>query len=129
MESIRKISSSSLYADNYLISQDSIISSLNRFLQSVENMNEVVMVPSKLHDLKADLKVNGSVDISDLYENYKMLVNFKNNILWGTGQSSENANPQFKHHLQRLHQLLNQYSDIANHLVNKYQSETGSHQI
>lgn len=147
MDDCRKISSCSLYSsDHNLYSQESILFALNRFLKSIANMNDTVLVPCKLHDvvdddqdeksltsLSSDDGLSSGALSANLYDNYQMLNEAKEEILWGNNikQSSNEdceASPAFqlKYHIQHLQQLLNQFSDVANSITTKYQSETGS---
>lgn len=142
MEDCRKISSCSLYTSDQLYSQESIMFALNRFLRSIANMNDTVLVPSKLHVLDdgQDEKSLTSLSSDDgmssglsanLFDNYQMLNEAKEEIMWGNNskvQEPSEATPgfQLKYHIQHLQQLLNQFSDVANSIATKYQSETGT---
>lgn len=136
----RKISSCSLHSSDHLYSQDSVLYALNRFLKTISNMNDTVLVPCKLHDVDEDQDEKSLTSMSsddgvssltaNLFDSYQMLNEAKEDLLWGTNGKQEinEASPthQFKHHLTHLQQLLNQFSDVANQLTTKYQSETGS---
>ncbi|XP_053203907.1 mid1-interacting protein 1-B-like [Panonychus citri] len=145
MEEMRKISSCSLHSSDHNYSQESILYALNRFIKSVGNMNNSVLVPSKLHDIdddQLDSKSvmslssddgstsslgNSSTGSGTLHDQYRMIIEAKEDILWGTNlrqpePSEASISLQFKYHLQQLQQLLNQFADVANHLTAKYES-------
>ena len=115
----RKISSISLYDQASLAyAQDSILPSISRFINSINNMNHVIMVPSKLHDFECEdagdlndaksvasdegsLSSSSSVSsnlinlansnpehssltgATSLYDSYRMLIQAKDDVLWG----------------------------------------------
>lgn len=171
----RKISSTSLYEQTNVFSQDSILPSMNRFINSINHMNHVVMVPSKLFDFEAEeqmdandsksihslgsddgtlshsssvasnlvtFEVPASVSSSPdsvspqpvapvtnnitLYDNYRMLMQAKEELLWGSAVSSSlddsPISAQFRANLRQLNILLTQFAEMADFLTNKYQN-------
>ncbi|XP_015794088.1 mid1-interacting protein 1-like [Tetranychus urticae] len=144
MEDMRKISSCSLHSSDHNYSQESILYALNRFIKSVGNMNNSVLVPNRLQDIDEDLDSksivslcsddgstsslgNSSSGSGTLHDQYRMIIEAKEDILWGTNlrqpePSEASISLQFKYHLQQLQQLLNQFADVANHLTAKYES-------
>jgi len=115
----RKISSISLYDQaNLAFAQDSIIPGISRFINSINNMNQTILIPSKLHDFECEesgdlndaksvISDDGSLSSSSsvssnlinlansnpetselssgtsLYDSYKMLIQAKDDLLWG----------------------------------------------
>ena len=150
-DNIRKTSTAVMYdATTTNCSHESLVFSIERFFKSVNTMNSIVMVPSKLVDLEDDASDSeGSVDMSstasvcsdgsddttsgqqgNLYNAYKMLVDAKEDLVW----SREDAPipvpelpqaKQFKFHLDSLTSLLSEFSDLADHLTKKYQNAPG----
>lgn len=123
-------------------SQHSFVFALNRLLRNISTMNQTVLVPSKLHELEDDDQDCKSLcsdsdghssTRSNMYEEYQMLNEAKNGLLWAAdsddqthdlGESSPAS--QLKYHYQRVQQLLNQLTHVADNITNKYQLETGS---
>lgn len=69
-----------------IFSQQSVLSAMDRFVLAVDNMNETVMVPSRLMDMSADNnKISPSPQSVDLHAFYTMLNSVKTELLWGMG--------------------------------------------
>ncbi|CAL4091085.1 unnamed protein product [Meganyctiphanes norvegica] len=67
-------------------SSQSVLCDMNRFIKSVNNMNETVMVPSRLLDI--EVKSNSKVPVmlrggGDPYTFYNVLNSVKNDLIWG----------------------------------------------
>lgn len=136
-ENVMKANIADLYQnDKFTTSNESILSTIDRFLKSVNTMSHVVMVPSKLVDLESDeedVSSNASSDGSEksvnLYDNYRMLVDAKDDLVWRTDivrlPESDLTREQFKYHLDCLNSIMTHFSDVADHLTKKYKSETG----
>lgn len=188
----RKISSISLYDQaNLSYAQDSILPSISKFINTINSMSQIIMVPSKLHDFEceeSDLNDTKSVSSDDssslsgsssvssnllnlansntdnplsngsttLYDSYRMLMQVKEDLLWGfkdqkLSQSKQNLDQnnnqvkneekenkdekeekddfndnqiinQFRSNVQQLNTLLNNFSEMAEFLTNKYQT-------
>lgn len=71
-------------------SQFSILNAMDRFVNSVEKMQNTILVPSRLKDLQLDNEQISLLGQSDAYGLYMMLDEIKNELLWGptTGSSS-----------------------------------------
>lgn len=67
-----------------IFSQQSVLSAMDRFVLAVDNMNETVMVPSRLMDMSADNKISTTPSI-DLHAFYTMLNTVKTELIWGMG--------------------------------------------
>ena len=71
-------------------SQQSIFSAMERFVKSVDNVSQTVLVPSKLRDMDtAGRKRSGRIPAAlahcDLHSFYLMLDEVKKDLLWGPG--------------------------------------------
>jgi len=142
---IHKISASNMYENNhYNCSSESLIYSMERFIKSVNTMDSVVMVPSRLFDVEDSLSdteeeqssaaSSASSTCSDsdqrnLFQAYKMLVDCKEEIIWRRDEDKTeditSEAQQFKHHLHALNTMLNNFANLADHLTNKYQNMPG----
>lgn len=159
MNAQRKISTGSMYEDNSRktstavmfdatttnCSHESLVFSMERFFKSVNTMNAIVMVPSRLVDIEDD---DSDEDVSsaastcsensatesnpqrNLFHAYKMLVDAKEDLIWQREDADENnvelpQAKQFKYHLEQLNHLLTEFSDLAEHLTKKYQNAPG----
>ena len=131
-----KASIADLYQnEKFTTSNVSLLSTIDRFLKSVNTMSHIVMVPSKLVDLESDeedVSSNASSDGSEksvnAYESFKMLTDAKDDLVWRTDvirlPDSEMTREQFKYHLDCLNSIMTHFSDVADHLTQKYQNET-----
>lgn len=85
-------------------SQQSIVSAMDRFVMAVNNMEDTVMVPSRLMDMSLDHKPahnNSDVPLegpiattTDLLSCYNMLNGVKNELIWGLGDGKRPATIQ-----------------------------------
>ncbi|RWS15229.1 mid1-interacting protein 1-B-like protein [Dinothrombium tinctorium] len=127
-----------MYGDTVFCSHESFVSAMERFITSVDRMNHAVMVPSKLHDLEDNQDTrsvssmssdDGSYMGTNLYDSYRMLVRAKEDMVWGVSEDNKNPNDpieiQFRHHLQQLQHMLHQFSDLAEHISNRYKIDSG----
>lgn len=78
-----------------IFSQQSVLSAMDRFVLAVDNMNETVMVPSRLMDMSADTKSTTTTNSSppppsslDLHAFYTMLNSVKTELIWGIGSDN-----------------------------------------
>lgn len=136
-ENTMKASIADLYQnEKFTTSNESLLSTIDRFLKSVNTMSHVVMVPSKLVDIESDeedLSSNASSDGSDksvnLHDSFKMLVDAKDDLVWRTDvvrlPDHDMTREQFKYHLDCLNSIMHHFSDVAEQLTKKYQNETG----
>jgi len=98
----RKMSKLSSREESRIFSRSSVLSVMDRFVQAVDNMNETVMVPSRLMDISYDLdnSSNGAAadgsEVNDYYAFYSMLNAMKNELLWGGGGGSSNVEESSK---------------------------------
>lgn len=77
-------------AEWFTCSQQSILSAMDRFVKSVNNMDATVLVPSKLQDMetvgvKSSPRIPCALSKADLHSFYLMLNNVKKELLWGPG--------------------------------------------
>ncbi|XP_018896498.2 mid1-interacting protein 1-B isoform X3 [Bemisia tabaci] len=77
-------------------SKHSIMKTMENFVTAVQDMEETILVPCRLMDLKVgdmadttDLKMEGkrAMASSDLYSMYTMVNSVKNQLLWGSKDS------------------------------------------
>jgi len=93
-------------------SNGSLLSTMERFVQTVDDMNETILVPCRLMDLKFDQQAQASTGHSgatnggaggetkrlmqnlngvDLFQFYSMLNTVKNDLMWGNKSQSQAA--------------------------------------
>ncbi|XP_050043506.1 mid1-interacting protein 1A [Dermacentor andersoni] len=81
--------------DAFTCSQQSILSAMDRFVRSVNNMDATVLVPSRLRDMdltdKAGRAPPANLMQTDLYSFYNMLNDVKNELLWGPSAAATSA--------------------------------------
>lgn len=79
-------------ADGLMCSQQSILSAMERFVKSVNNMDNTVLVPSRLRDMDLtgikSRHVPSTLTNTELYNFYLMLNDVKKELLWGSSFSS-----------------------------------------
>lgn len=85
---VRRRPSTRATDDGFTCSQQSILSAMDRFVKSVNNMDATVLVPSRLRDMDFDCPVSEkrpslSLTSSDLFSFYSMLKDAKTELLWG----------------------------------------------
>lgn len=82
--------------ESRVCSQQSVLSAMDRFVLAVDNMNETVMVPSRLMDMSPfdenDSSNNNNNNFNkgsavDLHAFYTMLNSVKTELIWGAGGS------------------------------------------
>lgn len=84
--------------DWFLCSQQSILTAMDRFVKSVNNMDSTVLVPSKLRDMelahvsnsnannnKMAMRIPMLLGRTDLHSFYLMLNDVKKELMWGPG--------------------------------------------
>jgi len=78
--------------EGFSCSQQSILSAMERFVKTVNNMNATVLVPSKLRDMDVSGKCATSIPPAlantDLYNFFVMLNDVKKELLWGPGTAA-----------------------------------------
>ncbi|XP_064456290.1 mid1-interacting protein 1A-like [Ornithodoros turicata] len=81
--------------DSFTCSQQSILSAMDRFVKSVNNMDATVLVPSRLRDMDLTDKMGrappSNLTHTDLYSFYNMLNDVKNELLWGPSTAASSA--------------------------------------
>lgn len=93
---VRKVTSSGSLLDSdsiQIYSQESILSAMDRFVNSVNNMTTCILVPSKLRDLEISQPPGPTpkaVDGSDMYQVYRMLNGLKQDFIYGPESSDLN---------------------------------------
>ncbi|GIY87871.1 uncharacterized protein CDAR_499681 [Caerostris darwini] len=72
----------------FTCSQQSVLSAIDRFVKSVNNMDATVLVPSRLRDMEVQNRRKTQppppgIQYQDLYSFYTMLKDVKTELLWG----------------------------------------------
>ena len=111
-------------------STNSVISLMNQFLRSVDDMDSTILVPHRLVDVPAihlcgqDSKTVETTKMNednDLYNFYTMLLNTRNEILWG-GQTTNNENPcPIAEQLKICNRALVELTNLAIQLKDRYE--------
>jgi hypothetical protein len=87
----RRMSSKSAQ-ESFTCSQQSILSAMDRFVKSVNNMDSTVLVPSKLRDMDIASpklqRIPPALANTDLHSFYLMLNDVRKELLWGPGTGS-----------------------------------------
>ncbi|XP_064638140.1 mid1-interacting protein 1-B-like [Lineus longissimus] len=134
-------------------SQQSLLAAMNKFSQAVSAMDDTIMVPSRLLDVPlkngqsspndnrgALVPFEGKVgNGTDLYSFYMLLNTISTDLVRGPPQleDDEGGDPRysrvdeqtkqvanmFRHHLSGLHSVLNQLTDAAHFLTQRYTDE------
>lgn len=145
-----KMQTSDLYSDGNreATSQQSLLSAMNRFVHAVNDMDETIMIPSRLKDMpsgEVHQPKNGSTQAvispaqnTDLYTFYSMLNAVKTELVRGPKSETEEEETEqdqddlsrhtaqmFRHHLRGLFTVLSQLTDTAQKLTKRYQEEVG----
>lgn len=86
--------------DSFTCSQQSILSAMDRFVRSVNNMDSTVLVPSRLQDIdvqnensKFSRCLPPGLNNTDVYGFYSMLKDVKNELLWGPSIGGSSPSP------------------------------------
>lgn len=81
--------------DSFTCSQQSVLSAMDRFVKSVNNMDSTVLVPSRLQDMEVSNEnsmfskcLPAGLDTTDVYRFFLMLKDVKNELLWGPTSSN-----------------------------------------
>lgn len=101
--------------DDTEFSHQSILNAMDRFVKSVNTMDETILVPCRLMDLKVGDEqdptqpkkhtaknkhsVQDILSSTDLFDVYNMLNSIKADLLWGTAPTREDESPQPTQHL------------------------------
>lgn len=72
-------------------SQFSVLTAMDRFVNSVEKMQAIILVPSRLKDLQLDNEQTNLLGQSDAYGLYLMLDEIKRELLWGGSSTGASA--------------------------------------
>ncbi|KAJ8983074.1 hypothetical protein NQ317_007116 [Molorchus minor] len=79
--------------DDTEFSHQSILNVMEKFVKTVNKMDETILVPCRLMDQKSLHSVHEFFDSTDLFEIYNMLNGVKDGLLWGQSQDSVPAKP------------------------------------
>lgn len=125
----------------------SIVKALDNFLNAVNHMKDIVMVPSRLKDLTLAIQIPsggpggavvpgpGAREQMDLFTFYRMLHAVRTELVCGAGEAEmmtevdvgddqgQHIAAAFRQHLHGLFGILHQLTDTANYLSKRYQDE------
>lgn len=78
-------------------SSQSVLCDMNKFIKTVNNMNETVMVPSRLLDI--EIKSNSKVPVmlrggGDPYTFFNVINSVKNDLIWGPTSNDDDEDDQ-----------------------------------
>lgn len=115
-------------------SKDSVITAMNQFIRSVDDMDSTVLVPRRLMDIPAvQLQQRARVNADDkeivqenidLFNFYTMLVETRDEIKWGCRSKDEsNTVCPIVNQLQNFTRVLNNLTDMAVQLKDRYEYE------
>jgi len=103
----------------------------SRFIEAVEEMNRVVLIPSRLQDLDFsdddDIPVvldNSSASGCDMHSGYKMLNQFRNSIVHSQTSVSADRNPYESDHIGSLSPKLGKQFSISGDKGKDFLKET-----
>ncbi|XP_062270546.1 mid1-interacting protein 1-B-like [Scomber scombrus] len=113
--------------------KNSLYTAMSRFIGAVNNMDQTVMLPSRLRDVPT----NGAAD--GAYGSYVLLKSIRNDMEWGVLQQGGGQNgggteaaededdleKQFYFHLNGLHGVLSKLTRKADTLTSRYKEEIG----
>ena len=112
-------------------SAKSVISLINRFLHSVDEMDATILVPHRLMDvpavalplsMKDEETASTMKDNNDLFKFYTMLLNTRDEILWGARQTAAaNEVCPIAEQLQKFSRTLAGLTDLAVQLKDRYE--------
>jgi hypothetical protein len=116
-------------------SKNSVITAMNQFLSSVDEMDSTVLVPRRLMDIPAvqlqrthkDDKEILEEDI-DLFKFYTMLVETRDEIKWGGRAHTEDSSSvcPIVQQLQQFSRVLNDLTDMAVQLKERYEYDVNN---
>lgn len=136
--------------ENDVTCQTSLLTVLNNYVQAVNDMDETVMIPSKLKDM--EISTNPEITVennnkallptvtpgTDLFSFYRLLNVIKQEIITGPQSDDEEEEAQdgeptdtsarktaaaFRHHLRGLFNVMHQMTETAKYLTNRYETE------
>lgn len=137
-------------SENDITCQTSLLTVLNNYVQAVDDMDETVMIPSKLKDMEITSNPEITVENNnkallptvtpgtDLFSFYRLLNVIKQEIITGpqsddeeeeahdgeqTDTAARKTAAAFRHHLTGLFNVMHQMTETAKYLTNRYETE------
>ncbi|XP_053170507.1 LOW QUALITY PROTEIN: mid1-interacting protein 1-B-like [Scomber japonicus] len=128
--------------------KNSLYTAMSRFIGAVNNMDQTVMLPSRLRDVPTHGAEDGAED-GAMYGSYVLLKSIRNDMEWGVLQQGGGRPPagggrlqqngggteaaededdlekQFYFHLNGLHAVLSKLTRKADTLTSRYKEEIG----
>ncbi|KAH7641293.1 mid1-interacting protein 1-like protein [Dermatophagoides farinae] len=123
-----------------MCSQQSILIAMERFVRSMNNLDQTILIPSKLRDMdNIGIKTERHL-IPEIFYNINQsnqsnqqqttnelhnffIIDADSMLTDSCDDTTSNLFVSFRHHLQGLHTILNQLSDSADYLSIRYQEE------
>jgi hypothetical protein len=114
-------------------SKNSVVTAMNQFIRSVDEMDSTVLVPRRLMDIPAvqlqrsERTQVDNGDNTDLFKFYTMLVETRDEILWGGRSTDESSNLcPIVQQLQQFSRVLNDLTDMADQLKERYEHDVNT---
>ena len=118
-------------------SKNSVITAMNQFIRSVDEMDSTVLVPRRLMDIPAVQLHRAQADKDhkeiledniDLFKFYNMLVETRDEIKWGGRTSTDDSSNlcPIVQQLQQFSRVLNDLTDMAVQLKERYEYDVNN---
>lgn len=116
-------------------SKNSVITAMNQFISSVDEMDSTVLVPRRLMDIPAlQLKRTQDKDSSkivqdntDLFKFFTMLVETRDEIKWGRLSTCESSSVYpIAQQLQQFGLVLRELTDMAVRIKDRYENDVNN---
>ena len=118
-------------------SKNSVITAMNQFIRSVDEMDSTVLVPRRLMDIPAVQLHRTQADKDhkeiledniDLFKFYTMLVETRDEIKWGGRSSTHDSSNlcPIVQQLQQFSRVLNDLTDMAVQLKERYEYDVNN---
>lgn len=116
-------------------SRNSLVTAMNQFIRSVDEMDSTVLVPTRLMDIPAvQLDTQGSNNINDerkiiqdnvdLFKFYTMLMEARDEVVWGCRSTEESSHSSLiANQLKQFSRVLNELTDMAVKLKERYEHD------
>ena len=116
-------------------SKNSVITAMNQFISSVDEMDSTVLVPRRLMDIPAlqlkrtEDKGSSKIlqDNNDLFKFFTMLVETRDEIRWGRPSTDESSSVcPIVQQLQQFSRILHELTDMAVQIKERYEYDVNN---
>ncbi|XP_028405469.1 mid1-interacting protein 1A-like [Dendronephthya gigantea] len=124
-------------------SKNSVITAMNQFIHSVDEMDSTVLVPRRLMDIPAVQLQRRQLEVDlptepegremlhdniDLFKFYTMLVQTRDELIWGGANTDESNSTcrQIVKQLQQFSRIFNDLTDMAIQLKERYEHDVNN---